>query len=178
MTNRENRHWIPVRSERVWAWTALALAAAIVLWGCWSLYQYPASYHTRDFKFTFKNEGSLARIAIFAVLAHYAILFLFQKGLVDRWNTAKKWMIAASRLVRRWHTPAAIIALALIVLHAIGAVLYGLELNFENVSGLLALLVLLPVPISGLFRYRRLDKKWHLRTGLAFAILFLLHAFL
>lgn len=99
MTNRENRHWIPVRSERVWAWTALALAAAII-------------------------------------------------------------------------------ALALIVLHAIGAVLYGLELNFENVSGLLALLVLLPVPISGLFRYRRLDKKWHLRTGLAFAILFLLHAFL
>ncbi|MED4782558.1 hypothetical protein [Brevibacillus choshinensis] len=179
MTNRDKQQWITNKTERIWVYSALVLAVVIVAWGSWQLYQYPSSnFHTRDFKSTFKNEGSLARLALFIVLAHYAILFLFQKGMVDRWNGVKRWMIVASRLVRRWHTPTAVVALALIVLHVFGAFLYGIELDFSNVSGLLALCVLLPVPISGLLRYRKLDKKWHLRTGLAFAVLFLLHAFL
>lgn len=179
MTHNGKQHWIPNKTERVWVYSALVLAVVIVAWGCWQLYQYPSpSFHTKAFKSTFKNEGSLARLALFMVLAHYFILVLFQRGLVNRWNSVKKWMVVGSRLARRWHTPAAVVALALIVLHVIGAFLYGIELDFQNVSGLLALCVLLPVPISGLLRYRKLDKKWHLRTGLAFAILFLLHAFL
>jgi hypothetical protein len=38
--------------------------------------------------------------------------------------------------------------------------------------------VLVGVPIAGVLRYRRLDRKWHLRLGLVFAVLFLIHAFL
>ncbi|NQX71603.1 hypothetical protein HQN90_36555 [Paenibacillus alba] len=67
---------------------------------------------------------------------------------------------------------------ALITLHAVAVFMYGFKWDFNNITGLLALIVLLPVPISGLFRYRRLDKKWHLRCGLVFAILFLIHSFL
>ncbi|MFE1628822.1 hypothetical protein ACFLFF_18955 [Brevibacillus reuszeri] len=179
MTHIKKRPWIPNKNERIWIYCALVLAIGIVAWKFWQLYQYPSPiFHTKAFKATFKDEGSLARLALFVVLAHYAILFVFQKGLVDRWDDAKKWMIVASRMARKWHTPAALVALAFICIHVIGAFLYGIELDFSNVSGLLALLVLLPVPISGLLRYRKLDKKWHLRTGLAFAFLFLLHAFL
>ncbi|QRG68060.1 hypothetical protein [Brevibacillus choshinensis] len=179
MTSQAKPHWIQNKTERIWVYIALLLASFIVLGGIWQLYQYPGgTFHTRAFKSVFKDNGSLARLAVFVVLAHYAILFLFKKGLVERWDKVKKWLITASRLARKWHTPAALVALSLIVLHVVGAFLYGIELNFENVSGLLALCVLLPVPISGLLRYRKLDKKWHLRSGLAFAVLFFVHAFL
>ncbi|WP_041749668.1 hypothetical protein [Brevibacillus brevis] len=179
MTHSKKRQWIPNKKERILVYIAFAIAIGIVAWKLWQLYPYPSlTFHTKAFKFMFKDEGSLARLALFVVLAHYAILFVLQKGLINRWNDVKKWMIVASRLARKCHTPFALVALAFIFIHVVGAFLYGIELNFSNVSGLLALLVLLPVPISGILRYRKLDKKWHLRTGLAFAFLFLLHAFL
>lgn len=179
MTRQAKQHWISNKTERTLVYTALVLAIFIVFWGSWQLYQYPGdTTHTRAFKSVFKDYGSMARLALFVVLAHYAILFLFEKGLVDRWNQVKQSLVKASRLARRWHTPAALVALSLIVLHVVGAFLYGIELNFENVSGILAVCVLIPVPISGLLRYRKLDKKWHMRSGIAFAVLFFLHAFL
>jgi len=179
MTGSEKQHWISSRQERTWVYIALVLAAAIVAWGVWTIYQYPSpTFHTKDFKGFFKDQGSIARIALFVVLGHYVILYLFQKGVFNRSDALKKWMAALSRLLRKLHTPAAILAIALILLHAVGALLYEFELEFEYVSGLLALLVLLPVPILGLLRYRKLDKKWHLRLGLAFAVLFLIHSFL
>ncbi|MGD8191434.1 hypothetical protein ACQCN2_15745 [Brevibacillus ginsengisoli] len=178
VTKTEKR-WIPNKLERKWVYLSLALAIVIVGWGIWQYSQLPSdSFHTRGFKGIFKNYGSLARITLFAVLAHYVFLFIFQKKWLDPWAAVKKLIIPLAKLARKWHTPVAILSIALIVLHVIGAFLYGIKLNFSNVSGLLALAVLLPVPISGLFRYRRLDKQWHLRFGLGFAVLFLIHAFL
>jgi hypothetical protein len=173
------KHWIQNKKERKWVYAALGFAAAIVFIGLWriahiSLY----ALHTLQFKSSFKNIGSLARIALFIVLAYYVCLFILQKRLAERWGFLKKWVISMSRVARSLHTPVAIIAMGLIILHVVGAFLYGFRFDFNNLSGLLALFALLPVPVSGLFRYRRLDRKWHLRLGLAFAVLFLIHAFL
>jgi hypothetical protein len=90
----------------------------------------------------------------------------------------KKWLSTLLRFARRWHTPAAVIAIAFIILHTVAVFMHGFKFDFNNISGLLSLLALLPVPISGLFRYQRMDRKWHLRSGIAFAILFLIHSFL
>lgn len=62
--------------------------------------------------------------------------------------------------------------------HTVAVFMHGFKFDFNNISGLLSLIVMLPVPISGLFRYQRMDRKWHLRSGVAFAILFLIHSFL
>ena len=90
----------------------------------------------------------------------------------------KKWLSTLLRFARKWHTPAAIIAIAFIIVHTVAVFMHGFKFDFNNISGLVSLLVLLPVPLSGLFRYRRMDRKWHLRSGVTFAILFLIHSFL
>ncbi|MGA9173998.1 MAG: hypothetical protein WBZ33_08515 [Thermoactinomyces sp.] len=179
MVQAVQKHWIKNKKERRWVFVAIGLVAVIILIGLWRMFHIsPNAFHTRQFKFSFMNYGSLARIALFFVLANYVFMLILQKRLVDRWNHLKKWVISLSRFARGWHTPVAIIAIGLILLHVLGAFLYGFKFDFHNLSGLLAFLVLLPVPISGLFRYRRMDRKWHLRLGLAFAVLFLIHAFL
>lgn len=179
MTGQEKPNWIANRQERIWVYIALVLAAAIAAWGGWTMYQYPApTFHTREFKGIFKDQGSIARLLLFVVLAQYALRVLFQKGVFNLSDALKKWMAALLRLTRKLHTPAAMLAIAFILLHAVGAILYEFKLEFEYVSGLLALLVLLPVPVLGLLRYRQLDQAWHLRLGIAFAVLFLIHSFL
>lgn len=170
--------YIPLK-DRKWIFLAIGIAAIIVIWGLWTMLHYPDYVYTsRFFKSTFKNYGSLARICLLVVLAYYAFVFMIQKRLIEKWKALKSWAVTLSRFARKLHTPVAIIAIGLIVLHVAGAFLYGIRLDFNNVSGLLALAVLLPVPISGLFRYKRLDRKWHLRLGLAFAALFLIHSLL
>ncbi|MFC5449458.1 hypothetical protein [Paenibacillus aestuarii] len=170
--------WIP-KKDRVWVIAAAVVAVLLVLWQLKGLLQLSsAALHSRQFERTFKGFGSNARIALFFVLANYVLLLVMKLRVWDGLSTVKKWIAQLLRLARRWHTPMAIIAIAFILLHTVAVFMYGFKWDFNNISGLLALLVLLPVPVSGLFRYRRLDRKWHLRTGVAFAVLFLIHAFL
>ncbi|SFL53659.1 hypothetical protein SAMN03159341_10738 [Paenibacillus sp. 1_12] len=169
--------WIPEK-ERVWMLAAAVVSLIIMIAGIWSMIHVSDSVlHSKRFEMTFKNYGSNARIALFVVLANYVLLLILQKRLVDRWSSVKKWIIKLWQSIRFLHTPIAIIAIGFIVLHVVGVFMYGFKYNFNNISGLLALLVLLPVPVSGLFRYKKLDRKWHLRLGLGFAVLFLIHSF-
>ncbi|WP_281935683.1 hypothetical protein [Paenibacillus tyrfis] len=169
--------WIP-RRDRLWVAAAIAVSVLLVLWELRSMLHLPSStLHSRSFQHTFKNYGSMARIALFFVLANYVLAFIIKQRIWDRLGNPKKWIATLLRFARKWHTPIAIVAIALILLHAVAVFMYGFKLDFHNISGLLALFVLLPVPVSGLLRYRRIDRKWHLRSGLAFAILFLIHAF-
>ncbi|KEQ26603.1 hypothetical protein ET33_32700 [Paenibacillus tyrfis] len=175
--NEMKQPWIP-RRERLWVAAAIVVSVLLVLWELWSLLHLPSStVHSRSFEHTFKNYGSIARIALFFVLANYVLAFIIKQRIWDRMGNPKKWIAALLRFARKWHTPIAIVAIAFILLHAVAVFMYGIKLDFHNMSGLLALFVLLPVPVSGLLRYRRMDRKWHLRSGLAFAFLFLIHAF-
>ncbi|MET3288262.1 UNVERIFIED_CONTAM: putative membrane protein [Brevibacillus sp. OAP136] len=177
-TGDTKQQWIP-KKERLWVMVSIMIAVVLVIWQLYTLMQVPAeTLASKRFEHTFKDLGSNARIALFFVLANYVLLLVMRLRVLDGAQKIKKALAAQLRFVRRWHTPVAIIAIAFIILHTVAVFMYGFTFDFSNVSGLLALLVLLPVPISGLFRYRRLDRKWHLRTGVAFAVLFLLHAFL
>ncbi|MFD0693107.1 hypothetical protein ACFQZT_03290 [Paenibacillus sp. GCM10027628] len=174
---RTESTWIP-QKERLGVIVAVIISAVIIIWGLWGIMKLPAvSLHSRSFEHTYKNYGSNARLALFFVLANYVLAIIIRLRIWDRMEVLKKWVIVLLRFARRWHTPVAIIAIGLIVLHAAAVFMYGFKFDFHNLSGLLALLVLLPVPISGLFRYKRLDRKWHLRSGIAFTVLFLIHAF-
>ncbi|WP_152394277.1 hypothetical protein [Paenibacillus guangzhouensis] len=180
MNIRENKKqtWIPAK-EQIWVIAAVTASILIVLWGLWSMLHLPSTtLHNRRFEHTFKNYGSIARLALFFVLANYVLLLIVKQHIWDRMGTIKKLIVSLLRFVRRWHTPVAVLAIAFILLHVVAVFIYGFKFNFTDISGLIAFLVLLPVPISGLFRYKRLDRKWHLRSGLAFAVLFLIHAFL
>ncbi|MGG1516966.1 hypothetical protein ABE504_16275 [Paenibacillus oryzisoli] len=175
---RSRREWIP-KKEQIGVIIALVVAVLFLFWQLKGLVQTPtATIHSKHFEHTFKDFGSYARVALFVVLAYYVLLFVIRQRIWGNLSNVKKWLSALLRLARRLHTPLAIIAIAFIVLHAVAVFMYGFKLDFNNISGLLALLVLLPVPVSGLLRYQRLDRKWHLRSGLAFAVLFLIHAFL
>lgn len=170
--------WFP-KKERIWIVGSIIVSTIFVLWQLWSMLHLPlTNLHSRSFENTFKKYGSNARIALFFVLANYALACIVKQRIWGQMSRFKKWTVALLRLSKRWHTPFAILAIALISLHTVGVFMYGFKFNFNHISGLLALLVLLPVPVSGLFRYRKLDRKWHLRSGLAFAVLFLIHAFL
>ncbi|MFC5449272.1 hypothetical protein [Paenibacillus aestuarii] len=175
---RLTQAWIP-KKERIGVVAAIVIAVLLIIWELKGLLQLSSeTLHSRQFEHTFKDFGSNARIALFFVLAYYALLLIMKQRVWDGLGHVKKGLAGLLRFARRWHTPMAIIAIAFIVLHTIAVFMYGFKFDFNNISGLLALLVLLPVPLSGLLRYRRLDRKWHLRSGLAFAVLFFIHAFL
>jgi hypothetical protein len=170
--------WIP-KKERIWVFGAMAVSTIYILWQLWSLFHLPSTtLHNRRFEHVFKDYGSNARIALFVVLANYVLAFIIKQRIWEKLALLKKGLVMLLRISKKYHTSIAILAIALITLHAVAVFMYGFKWDFNNISGLLALIVLLPVPISGVFRYRRLDKKWHLRCGLAFAVLFLIHAFL
>lgn len=165
------------KKERISIIAAIVIAFLLVIWKINGLLQIPAAtLHSKHFEFTFKNFGSIARIAIFFVLANYVLLRIIRLRIINGQVNVKKGLAVMLRFARRWHTPIAIIAIAFIVLHTVAVFMNGFKFDFHNISGLIALIVLLPVPISGLFRYQRLDRRWHLRSGIAFAILFLIHS--
>jgi hypothetical protein len=174
----EKQSWIP-KKERIWVFGTVAVSIIYMIWQLWSLFHLPSTtLHNRLFEHTFKDYGSNARIALFAVLASYVLTLIIKQRIWGKLALLKKGLVMLLRIVKKYHTSFAILAIALITLHTVAVFMYGFKWDFNNISGLLALIFLLPVPISGLFRYRRLDKKWHLRCGLAFAVLFLIHAFL
>ncbi|MFC4409645.1 hypothetical protein ACFOZY_04245 [Chungangia koreensis] len=182
MSTRENnvqkRKLVP-QKERIWIIVALMVSDFMLFWEINGLLQHSLAYlHSEQFEDTMKDFGSIARIALFFVLTYYVLLRLMKLRFLKGQINLKKWLSTLLRFSRRWHTPIAILAIALIILHTVAVFLHGFEFDFDNINGLLALFVLLPVPISGLFRYQRMDKKWHLRSGIAFAILFLIHSFL
>ena len=169
---------IPKR-ERKWMALSLAITFIVVAYGLWSMLHLPATqWHTRAFKGLFKNYGSQARILLFVVLAYYALLFVLQKKWLDAWQQGRKYAIQLLNLARRLHMPLAILAIGIIAVHIVGAFLNGFKPTFSHISGLLTGISLLPVPVAGVLRYKKLDRRWHLRCGLAFAALFLIHAFL
>lgn len=174
----QKQGWIP-KKERIWVIVAILIAAAIMLWEIKGLLQLSlTTLHSREFEHTFKDFGSNARIAVFFVLAYYVLLRVMKLRHLKGQVKVKKWLSTLLRFARKWHTPAAIVAIAFIVVHTVAVFMHGFKFDFNNISGLISLVVLLPVPISGRFRYKRMDRKWHLRSGIAFGVLFLIHSFL
>ncbi|MEC1525656.1 hypothetical protein P9D43_27005 [Neobacillus niacini] len=156
---------------------AIIIASLITLWELKGLLQLSlTTLHSKQFEHTFKDFGSIARFVLLFVLSYYVLLRVMRLRILKCQSQIKKWLSTLLRFARKWHTPAAIIAIAFIIVHTVAVFMYGFKFDFSNISGLLSLLVLLPVPISGLFRYQRMDRKWHLRSGIAFAILFLIHS--
>ncbi|WP_160725604.1 hypothetical protein [Bacillus sp. USDA818B3_A] len=177
--NKVQKQELIPKKERLWVIVAIILVALIMLWEVKGLLQLSlATLHSRQFEHTFKGFGSNARIALFFVLAYYVLLRVIRLPMLKGQAKVKKWLSTLLRFARRWHTPVAIIGIAFIILHTVAVFMHGFKFDFNNISGLLSLLVLLPVPISGLFRYQRMDRKWHLRSGVTFAVLFLIHSFL
>ncbi|MDU0201726.1 hypothetical protein ACYEXS_09755 [Paenibacillus sp. MAH-36] len=182
MSSQQNlevkQSWIP-KKERIWVFGAMAVSTIYLIWQLWSLFHLPSTtIHNRSFEHIFKDYGSNARIVLFVVVANYILAFIIKQGILGKFAHLKKGLVILLRIVKKYHVSFAVLAIALIILHTVAVFMFGFKWDFNNISGLLALIVLLPVPVSGLLRYRRLDKKWHLRCGLAFAVLFLIHAFL
>lgn len=167
------------RKERTRVFLALGITLAFLIGGIWyTFHSFSDSFHTRSFKYFFKEFGSYARIGFFIVLAHYVLMFILRKRYVDGIGQIKQLVISLSRIARQLHVPVAIIAIGIVLIHAIGALLYGFTFDFTNSTGLLSLLILLPLAISGIFRYKKMDRKWHWGLGLGFAVLFMAHSFL
>ncbi|MDO7907478.1 hypothetical protein Q5741_13790 [Paenibacillus sp. JX-17] len=169
------------KKDRKWVVLSLIVTAVIVAYGLWNLlhvYNGTIDWNDHHIRGVYKSYGSQARILLFIVLAYYVVLFVLKRKWLDAWGVIKRFAAQLLKVARRLHVPVAIIAMGLIALHVIGAFLFDFRWDFSHITGLLAGLALLPVPIAGIFRYKKLDRQWHLRSGLAFAVLFLIHAFL
>ncbi|MFC9710729.1 hypothetical protein ACFTRD_21510 [Paenibacillus sp. NPDC056933] len=176
----KKKAYIP-QKDRKWIGLSLVLTAVILAYGLWSLihlYNNTTNWNDQHISEAYKVYGSQARILLFVVLAYYVILFMIKRKWLDAWAGIRKLAVKLLGIARRVHVPVAMVAMGLIALHVVGAFLFDFKLDFNHITGLLAGLALLPVPIAGFFRYKKLDRQWHLRSGLAFAVLFLIHAFL
>jgi hypothetical protein len=166
------------KTERILVILFLIFTIAYVGYEFWYIpHQYSGMYSSKYFNHFFREFGSKARLILFVVIAHYVLKIALQKQ-VFKGDALKQRIILLSRFIRRFHVPLSILAFGLILIHAVGAILNGLKFDFNYLTGLLALIVLLPIPISGIMRYKKLDRKWHLRLGVTFAVLFLIHSYL
>ena len=112
-----NSTWIP-KKERIWVFGVLVLSTLYVIWQLWSLVHTPSTtLHNRRFEQTFKSYGSNARLALFVVIANYVLVFLIKQRIWGQLAWLKKGLVLLLRIVKRWHTPIAIVAIALIILH-------------------------------------------------------------
>lgn len=128
---------------------------------------------SKAFQRFFKDYGSKAQFGLYFCVAIYPVLWIFKQ----KWMVWKPRLLWIAKLLRQWHTPAGIVGIALVLVHAVLAIASGIKWDFTYISGLIALAVLVTIPITGLLRYRKLDKKWHLILGILFTILFFIHAF-
>lgn len=81
-----------------------------------------------------------------------------------------------AKYVRQWHVPIALISTALIILHGYMALIKGFQANFTYFSGIITMAVLACLLVMGVKRYKRTDKKWHLKFAISFLVLFMIHA--
>lgn len=132
--------------------------------------------HTDDFISFHQYVGSVSRIGFFFAVAIYPIFLLLKYKKINKWRyNAKKILGFLAKIVRQWHVPVAVLSMGVVLVHAYLAILNGFRFDGGYISGTLALVVLGVLAISGVFRYKKMDKKWHLILGLLFVTLFIIH---
>jgi len=134
----------------------------------------------KHYKEFLKQIGSISRIIYFVVLAIYPVFLLL------KWKRLKtiewgKFQLKSSiqflgKIVRKWHVPLAIAATGVALLHGYLAIIRGFKWDFTNISGILAMIILVFLFFMGLKRFKRKDNKWHFKLAIAFLVLFMIHA--
>lgn len=175
--------YIPNPKERKIVLFSMVIAVILILIGILYValsYQTLMMEETRHYKESFKQLGSISRIGFFAVIAIYPV-FLFLK-----WKKIKEIHFGEIKLksilqflakwVRKWHVPVAFISMAIALLHGYLAILRGFKLDFTYIIGIVTTVILFFLMVMGLKRYKRMDKQWHLKLGIGFLILFMIHA--
>lgn len=134
----------------------------------------------RHYKGTFKQFGSIAQIGFYAALSIYPVFLLLKNKRIKAitWGTIelKKVLQFIGKLVRIWHVPIALLSTGIVFLHVYMALLRGFKLDFTYSSGIVTVLVLLPLMYMGLMRFKRNDRNWHFKLSITFLILFFIHA--
>jgi len=118
-----------------------------------------------------KVYGSVAgKLSVFALLL-LPFLLLQRRRLTVRYAL----LGSITRFLRKWHIPAAILVLGCTIAHMYLAVANGFVINFRNVTGILALVIMAGVYGSGLVIPKANWRKLHIVSGVAFAGVLLLH---
>ncbi|KMY54245.1 hypothetical protein AC623_10115 [Bacillus sp. FJAT-27231] len=138
------------------------------------------SQEHKHYKEFLKQLGSISRIIYFAVFAIYPVFLLLKwqrlKTITWRGFQLKSFLQLLGKVLRKWHVPLALVSTGLILLHGYLAVIRGFEWDFTNITGILAIVLLGFLLFMGLKRFKRKDKKWHLKLAIGFIILFMIHA--
>jgi len=134
----------------------------------------------RQYKGTFKQFGSIAQIGFYAAVSIYPVFLLVKNKRIKgiKWGKIELKTILQffGKLVRTWHVPVALLSTGVVFLHVYMAILRGFKLDFTYISGIVTVLVLLPLMYMGLKRFKRNDRNWHFKLGITFLILFFIHA--
>jgi hypothetical protein len=172
--------WVKNNKERRRILFAVMIASLILLVGLFFYIPHvvliETPLHTKAFKHFIKRHGSLARLGFFFAIAHFLLHLCIKKFSLMKNELLKKIILPVSRIVRGWHVPVAIFAIGIIIIHAATALLNGWEWSFAYVTGMLSILLILPLTMSGILRYKQLDRKKHLYVGVGFTAMFLLHS--
>lgn len=130
---------------------------------------------SRAFKGFYKNFGSLSQVGFFFTVAIFPIYFLLKKNILP----IKHLLKTVAQWVRQWHVPVAIVSTGLVAIHGYFAILKGGDLLKPSyISGYLATLFLVFLLFSGLFKFKKRNTKSHLKLGISFTLIFVIHTFL
>jgi hypothetical protein len=137
------------------------------------------SLHTDAFISFHQYIGSLARIGFFFSVAIYPVYLLLKyRDFMDinfKGFHMKSVFRFLAKLARQWHVPVALLSIGTILIHAYLAIINGIKLNGGYISGFIALGLLAILSFSGIYRYKKIGKIWHLTLGLLFVTAFIIH---
>ncbi|OCA85112.1 hypothetical protein [Pseudobacillus wudalianchiensis] len=174
---------VPNPKERRAIAIGLLVTACLLLIGLSLIslnHQQLMSQEYKHYKEFLKQFGSISRIVYFVVFAVYPAFLLLKwrrlKTIAWRNFQLKVLLQYLGKVLRKWHVPLALVSTGLILLHAYLAVIRGFKWDFTNVTGILAIVLLGFLLFMGLKRFKRKDKKWHLKLAIGFIILFMIHA--
>jgi len=179
--NRPVKRLIPNKKERKRVLITLigSLLLLIISYSLIPVILQYYSLHTDAFISFHQYIGSVARIGFFFSVAIYPVYLLLKyRDFMDisfKGFHMKSVFRFLAKVVRQWHVPVALISIGIILIHAYLAIINGIKLNGGYISGFIALGLLAILSISGICRYKKTGKIWHLTLGLLFVTAFIIH---
>ncbi|MBA4535571.1 hypothetical protein H1Z61_00110 [Bacillus aquiflavi] len=131
----------------------------------------PYEYENELLEETIEVLGTLGMFGFFFAVLLYPSLRLIKM----KKSPIRSFVQPIFKYVRLWHVPIAITTIGITFVHGWIALKEQFVFDDERFTGTIAFSLLFLLGLTGMLRYKRLDKKMHLLIGGLFSIVFAIH---
>lgn len=170
-----NNYLIVNEKERKRVFYSLIVFGIIVSFTVFLIVQNYFQLNIFNFKSIRKFGGLIGQVADYGFALAISMYIIRRIARLKVLSNFKKKILIIAKVLREWHVPISIIAFSIILLHSYIMLSRGIFVSLRYISGILALLIVTLQIISGIFRYKKIGVKFHMRVGILFIVSMIIH---